>query len=142
MASIIPPAALLCSAILLALLSPATPTYLGNALESGTPLTVGDNLMAGKYNFSLQHDCNLVLYHDQSPRWSSGTDGKGKGCELVLHDNGELIIFSDKDDVLWRTDTGGANGKYSLVLKENGDVVVYGSAVWSTGTFTNTTEGA
>ncbi|KAG0475116.1 hypothetical protein HPP92_014802 [Vanilla planifolia] len=121
------------AAILLVLLAPASSSLVGNSLDSGSEFYTGDNLAAGTFNFTMQPDCNLVLYDGQQAIWSSLTNGKGAGCKLQLQDDGELTIVNDKAVVVWRSDTGGNTGKHSLVLKDNGVAVVYTTAVWSTG---------
>ncbi|KAG0473455.1 hypothetical protein HPP92_015312 [Vanilla planifolia] len=121
------------AAILLALLAPASSALVGNSLDSGSQLNTGDNLIAGTFNFTMQPDCNLVLYNGQKALWLTLTNGMGAGCKLQLQDDGELMIVNEKAVIVWRSDSGGPKGKYSLVLKDNGAAVVYTSAAWSTG---------
>ncbi|KAL0919761.1 hypothetical protein M5K25_011879 [Dendrobium thyrsiflorum] len=129
---------LLSLAILLLLNAPASyssDSY-SNVLSSGYPLNAGGSLVQGKYNFTMQYNCNLVLYESEVAIWSSRTGGMGRNCSLVLQNNGELYISTEAGIMVWRSETGGDYGHYVLVVQPNGDVVVYGGAVWSTGTYT------
>ncbi|KAH0461732.1 hypothetical protein IEQ34_009307 [Dendrobium chrysotoxum] len=108
-----------------------------NVLSSGYPLNAGASLVQGKYNFTMQYDCNLVLYESEVAIWSSRTDGMGSNCSLVLQNYGELFISTAAGITVWRSETGGEYGHYVLVIQPNGDVVVYGDSVWSTGTYTS-----
>ncbi|KAI0512280.1 hypothetical protein KFK09_012919 [Dendrobium nobile] len=128
---------LLSLAVLLLLNAPASCSSesFNNVLSSGYPLNAGCSLVQGKYSFTMQYDCNLVLYESEVAIWSSQTDGKGSNCSLVLQNNGELFISPAAGIIVWRSETGGEYGHFVLVLQPNGDVVVYGDAVWSTGTY-------
>ncbi|PKU81335.1 Mannose-specific lectin [Dendrobium catenatum] len=118
---------LLSLAVLLVLNAPASCSSdsFNNVLISGYPLNAGGSLVQGKYNFTMQHDCNLVMYESEVVIWSSQTGGKGSNCSLVLQNNGELFISTAAGIIVWRSGTGGEFGHFVLVIQSNGDVVVY-----------------
>ncbi|KAI0512221.1 hypothetical protein KFK09_012859 [Dendrobium nobile] len=130
---------LLSSSILLLLISSGSSTSLGNVLKNGYELGAGGLLSIGNYKFIMQRDCNLVLYENNTVLWETKTQGKGTLCSLSLQSNGELFVFSESRKALWRSETGGEFGNYALVLQPNGNVVVYGSPMWSTGTYIQST---
>ncbi|KAL0919708.1 hypothetical protein M5K25_011823 [Dendrobium thyrsiflorum] len=129
------PSILLCIAVQI-LLFASNSSAVGNMLMAGETLLAGNCLSVGNYHLTMQHNCNLELYHGNKLTWESHTTGMGTKCFLYLQVNGELVIVSEgsTSPFIWMTGTGGSLHRFILVLQPDGNAVVYGSAVWSTGT--------
>ena len=108
------------------------PTFAGNILATNHILFPGEsiNSLNGQFQFILQEDGNLVLYHGKKALWTSRTKGKG-GRKLVMQRDGNLVLYGKRNPV-WATSTNGNRGAY-LKLQNDGNLVIY-KAVWSTGT--------
>ncbi|XP_072994861.1 mannose-specific lectin-like [Typha latifolia] len=128
----LPLSSLLILAAILALLAPACSAY--NILYSGSSLYTGESLTEGNYRFSMQTDCNLVLYDHGNPIWDSQTPIHAFACRLVMQRDGNLVIYDAVDNVRWASGTNRDNGNYALVLQRDRNAVIYGDALWSTGT--------
>jgi peptidoglycan hydrolase-like protein with peptidoglycan-binding domain len=68
----------------------------------------------------MQRDGNFVVYHDQHPLWSSGTD-RHSGSVLVLQIDGNIVIYS-AGKALWSTYRPPA--PVTLVPGDSGSAVV------------------
>ena len=97
----------------------------------------GDYLSSqnGAYTLKVQLDCNLVERRTDTgvAVWSSGTNGLGTNCRLVMGDNGKLTLYNGDGDLLWsRGAAGDTSTQYRLVMQNDGNVVVYTAAnqVW------------
>ncbi|XP_020104167.1 mannose-specific lectin-like [Ananas comosus] len=105
-----------------------------NILYTNDVLSGGESLTYGAYRFTMQTDCNLVLYDGGSPVWASQTYHKGTGCALKMQSDGNLVIYDSSGSPLWASNTGGEQGNYVCILQRDRNVVVYGPALWATGT--------
>lgn len=91
----------------------------------------------GDYRFYLQTDGNLVLrdWNTRNSLWSSGTHGDD-GVQLVLQDDGNLVLYTASQDAVWATNTNGSNAS-QLILRNDGNLVLQsasGSILWATNT--------
>ena len=107
------------------------PVFAGNILATSHTLFPGEsiNSLNGQFQFILQEDGNLVLYHGKKALWTSRTKGKG-GRKLVMQRDGNLVLYGKRTPV-WATNTNGNRGAY-LKLQNDGNLVIY-KVVWSTG---------
>ena len=125
---------LLSVAALLSLLT--TPVSAADRLNAGQSLSGGQSLAQGGYLFTMQNDCNLVLYDNNRAVWASGTNGRASGCVLKMQSDGNLVIYSGSR-VIWASNTNRQNGNYYLILQRDRNVVIYdnsNNAIWATGT--------
>ncbi|CAA7392110.1 unnamed protein product [Spirodela intermedia] len=118
--------------ILLCLLS--SPCSARNTLRSGQTLTQRQSLNYNNYVFTMQSDCNLVLY-DGGAVWASGTNGRGTNCRATMQSDGNFVIYTGSRAV-WATNTNGGIADYVLILQPDRNVVIYegARAIWATGT--------
>ena len=86
----------------------------------------------------MQEDGNLVITSSADPEvlWQTGTGGH-PGSELVMEDDGNLLVKSLPPD-LWESGTSGNPGA-SYSMQEDGNLVISSAreAVWATGTWGN-----
>nr|AAA33552.1 dimeric mannose specific lectin protein precursor [Narcissus hybrid cultivar 2] len=82
----------------------------------------------------MQEDCNLVLYDLDKPIWATNTGGLDRRCHLSMQSDGNLVVYSPRNNPIWASNTGGENGNYVCVLQKDRNVVIYGTARWATGT--------
>jgi hypothetical protein len=121
---------------------PAAPPP-SSTLANGGTLTSGQSLTNGNYTLVMQSDCNLVLYNNGVAVWSSGTNGQGTNCSLVMQSSDcNLVIYNGAPpgNAVWASNTAslGAFRQCSLTMQADGNAVVYtgqGTAVWDTGGF-------
>ncbi|XP_020572028.1 mannose-specific lectin-like [Phalaenopsis equestris] len=125
---------ILCAAFLTILLANPSSAQYYNHLLAGERLRPGESLVQGHYFFTMQYDCNLVLYDDSTPIWASGTQGKGSGCYVIMQQDGNLVIYDSKKKPLWASNTNVGKGNYVLVLQKDRNVVIYSKPIWATGT--------
>ncbi|ONK62615.1 uncharacterized protein A4U43_C07F5990 [Asparagus officinalis] len=93
------------------------------------------SLNYGYYNFTIQNDCNLVLYESGNPIWATNTGSLGRNCSCVMQSNGNLVVYNQNNYPVWRSNTNeDEDDKYALVLQSDRNVVLYGPALWSTRT--------
>ncbi|XP_019053950.1 PREDICTED: mannose-specific lectin-like [Nelumbo nucifera] len=86
---------------------------------------------------TMQNDCNLVLYDNDSAVWASGTYRKGVACYLKMQSDGNLVIYGYSGAV-WATNTIKGEGQYVCILQSDRNVVIYGGALWQSRTNTIT----
>ena len=84
----------------------------------------------------MQHDGNLVCYHDGRAVWSTGTHNKGPGpFSLVMQKDRNLVIYGAGHAATWSTRTHGKGVEpASLVMQNDGNIVIYDGqhkALWS-----------
>ncbi|KAF5202293.1 Mannose-binding lectin [Thalictrum thalictroides] len=105
-------------------------------LLSGNVLIGGSSLRNKDYVFTMQRDCNLVLYDRGNPIWVTSTGGLASNCYCYLGNDGNLMIKTLVDaKVIWSSKTqekGKHIGNYALVLQKDRNVVMYGPAIWAT----------
>lgn len=127
---------LILSAAALAILAPTCSA--DSFLLSGHHLSSGASLQYGGYKLTMQSDCNLVLYDNGSPVWSTNTKNKGKYCTLDMQDDGNLVIYEHEyafGKVMWASNSDrGSQLKYILVLQPDRNIVIYGPSIWATAT--------
>ena len=113
--------------------------FLGNTVNAGTKLGLGDSLSSnnGAYTLALQQDGNLVLaVAGGNAVWSTGTNGKGVDS-AQLQSDGNLVLYAGSKSV-WNSGTGGKSN-VRLVVQDDRNVVLYdggGKAVWASKTDT------
>ncbi|MES6669707.1 hypothetical protein U6Y00_12230, partial [Cutibacterium acnes] len=106
-----------------------------NHLLNEQRLNPGDSLVQGKSTFTMQHDCNLVLYQGSKPVWASGTYGKGSGCYAILQNDGNFVVYNNGNHPVWATNTNGrGSGNYILIVQRDSNVVLYTGPLWASGT--------
>ncbi|XP_020101373.1 mannose-specific lectin-like [Ananas comosus] len=105
-----------------------------NILYTNDVLFGGQSLTNGNFRFTMQTDCNLVLYDGGSAIWSSGTYRKGTGCYVKMQSDGNLVVYNGSNNALWASNTDRGRGNYVCILQRDRNVVVYGPALWATGT--------
>ncbi|KAK1270032.1 Mannose-specific lectin 2 [Acorus gramineus] len=129
-------ALLILSALLLGLFTP--PCEATNILyRDYNTLYAGYSLTQDNYRFTMQPDCNLVLYDNGKAVWSSKTGDKGRACHATLRRDGRLVIYPETGgNGIWDTGKPGdaLDADYALVLQVDRNVVIYGPAKWATNT--------
>ncbi|KAH0465905.1 hypothetical protein IEQ34_006008 [Dendrobium chrysotoxum] len=125
---------LLSAATLFSLLT--TPASAVDRLNAGQSLGPGQSLAKGTYLFTIQQDCNLVLYDNNIAVWATGTNGRASDCVLKMQTDGNLVIYSGSN-AIWASNTNRQDGNYYLILQRDRNVVIYddsNNAIWATGT--------
>ncbi|KAH7295477.1 hypothetical protein KP509_27G050400 [Ceratopteris richardii] len=109
-----------------------------NVLLQGYYLNPGGALVNGAYTFIMQNDCNLVLYKNSQPLWSTVTYNRGTACFFTLQFDGNAVLYTGLGVALFSTNTYGLNdGSHYIILQSDGNVVMYngsGTPIWATGT--------
>ncbi|PKU80952.1 Mannose-specific lectin [Dendrobium catenatum] len=126
----------ICVAILLLLIFAPSNSSCRTTMNSGDTLITSDSLVLGFCGFTMQSDCNLVLYVLGRSVWDTKSYGRGDRCQLELTRNGQLVISNNGVSV-WKNSFQGEDDNYVLKLQEDGNVVIFNSnenGVW----FTNT----
>lgn len=97
-------------------------------------------LTAGSTRLVMQHDCNLVVYHETKAVWATNTHKQGNGCVAIMQGDGNFVLLRGDGKVLWASGTHRHPGAW-LVAQTDGNVVVYqpgpavkGRALWATNT--------
>lgn len=68
--------------------------------------STGTNEWPEPYRCQLEADGNLCLYEDDRPKWSSKTGGHaGENLELILLNNGNLVLCNPDNRLIWQTAT-------------------------------------
>ncbi|KAL0919699.1 hypothetical protein M5K25_011813 [Dendrobium thyrsiflorum] len=112
-----------------------------SAMYSGDILFTSDSLGLGYCGFTMQGDCNLVLYVRGGHVWATNTYGRGDHCQVELTRNGQLVISNNIGaPPVWTSSFQGEDDNYVLKLQGDGNVVILNSnenSVWSTSTNTS-----
>nr|AEJ88273.1 putative mannose-binding lectin [Wolffia australiana] len=106
-------------------------------LSSGESLNAPHSLHTGNYVFTMQNDCNLVLYDRDRAVWSTRTHGQGQQCRATMQSDGNFVVYDNRNRALWASGTHRpTSGFYILTLQADRNVVIYhaGRATWATGT--------
>lgn len=80
-----------------------------------------------------------LLTANQQIRRHEALRAGGQMHQLILLDDGNLVLFYNGNDMLWQSGTDGS-GATRLLMQGDGNLVLYnssGSPVWSTGTADN-----
>ncbi|MFC4518228.1 LysM peptidoglycan-binding domain-containing protein [Streptomyces ehimensis] len=78
---------------------------MGDTLQVGDELGLGQSLQGGAYTLTLQDDGNLVLSEPGGVVWATNTHDKGVQ-RAVLQDDGNFVLYTG-DGAVWATDTNG-----------------------------------
>ncbi|CAA7406380.1 unnamed protein product [Spirodela intermedia] len=105
-----------------------------NVLYTGQALFTNQYLQYGNYILLMQSDCNLVLYDNTTPIWSTQTSGKGTNCAGLLQGDGNFVVYNGNRQPVWASNTAGPSGKYVVILQPDRNVVLYGPSRAETGT--------
>ncbi|WP_232664230.1 LysM peptidoglycan-binding domain-containing protein [Pseudonocardia sp. TRM90224] len=118
---------------------------MGNSLESGSSLRLGDRIHSPNGRFwigLLEEDQNVVLNGPTGAVWS--TESWNKGADrLDMQADGNLVLYTSTNDVVWASGTGVPGSRF--VIQDDRNVVIYapdGSVVWSPNTYLSEAEQA
>ena len=112
-----------------------------DSLQHGEVLTAGQYLESGDrhYTVVMQRDGNLVEYVTGSGHalWSSGTGGH-PGADVIMQDDGNLVIYGGASGALWSSGTAGS-GLPVFYAQTDANLVVYhgGTPAWASGSYDN-----
>ncbi|KAH7689225.1 alpha-D-mannose-specific plant lectins domain-containing protein [Dioscorea alata] len=95
-------------------------TMANNLIYSGGTLKSGESLKAGDYEFIMDEDCSLALFHKETQEWNSGTDRLGLNCYLSFDSYANLTIYDGDNLLLFRIGLDLDKGQYVLILQETG----------------------
>jgi hypothetical protein len=118
---------------------PTNSLYAGGVLAGSQSAYITPSLVSSTQGATLrlvmQPDCNLVLYLGWGALWSSGTSGKGLGCEAKMQSDGNFVVYTAQNQPVWASGTQGHPGAYALI-QNDGNVVVYlgNQALWDSHT--------
>lgn len=90
----------------------------------------------GNAHLVLQGDGNVVLYHDATPLWHSGTAGRA-ASKLVMQGDGNLVLYDTSGRPLWNSFTYGYPGAI-FAMQSDCNAVIYsasGVPIWRTNTW-------
>ncbi|MFI5780549.1 LysM peptidoglycan-binding domain-containing protein [Nocardia sp. NPDC051570] len=110
---------------------------MGDTLNVGDELGLGQSLQGGAYTLTLQNDGNLVLSEPGGVVWATNTHDQGVK-RAALQNDGNFVLYKD-GDAAWATDTNGKDVD-RLIVQADRNVVLYakdGSAVWASDTKTD-----
>ncbi|MEU5429427.1 LysM peptidoglycan-binding domain-containing protein [Streptomyces olivoreticuli] len=111
---------------------------MGDTLNVGDELGLGQSLQGGAYTLTLQDDGNLVLSEpDGNVVWATQTHEQGVQ-RAVLQEDGNFVLYSG-DDAAWATDTNGEDAD-RLVVQADRNVVLYdkdSGPLWASDTNTD-----
>ncbi|MVN86229.1 hypothetical protein GO986_05570 [Deinococcus sp. HMF7620] len=113
--------------------TPPPPTHNGDdLLTSGEGLSATDDCFHssdGRYHLCLQSDGNLALYGPSGVLWTTNTAGRGH--QLRMQADGNLVLLDAGGAKIWDTGTGGHPGA-ALAVQVDGNLVVYhnGNVIW------------
>lgn len=107
----------------------------GDILIKDAHLTRGQFLTSSNRRFRavMEQDGNFVLYVGKTVLWS--TDVKGNGSQVVMQEDGNLVLLDEFGDELWSTNTP-LRGDY-LICQDDGNLTLlnkYGESLWSSNT--------
>lgn len=129
------------------------PTYPDSIPQNGA-YTAGNFILSRNknYKFTIQTDCNLVLYDvsgdgDGRPVWASNTGGNTTAtAQLNMQPDANLVVYNVSNPgrpvSLWDSNSvqNGIDGPYHIVMQNDRNCVIYnghGDAIWSTHTDNN-----
>ena len=83
----------------------------------------------------MEKEGNLALYCKNGKMiWESGTDGVNVNSGMVIQDDGNMMLFNEKNDkTVWESDSAHStsqNGDMYLVVQNDNNLVLYNSAQW------------
>jgi len=110
----------------------------GDTLNVGDELGLGQSLQSGAYTLTLQNDGNLVLSEPGGVVWATNTHEQGVN-RAMLQQDGNFVLYKG-DTGAWSTHTDG-KGAARLTLQPDRNLVMYGtdgSVLWASGTNTDT----
>lgn len=111
---------------------------MGDTLQVGGELGLGQALQGGAYTLTLQSDGNLVLSEpDGTVVWATMTHEQGVE-RAVLQEDGNFVLYSAQGPV-WATDTNGQAADH-LVVQPDRNIILYGrdgASLWASGTNTD-----
>jgi hypothetical protein len=81
----------------------------GAAIYGGQILQTADS----EYTLSAQTDGNFVEYVQGKPIWSTKTAGNSS-ANVVMQNDGNLVVYSSSGKALWATDTFGSGNMFCL----------------------------
>ncbi|KAL5991699.1 hypothetical protein ACLOJK_012609 [Asimina triloba] len=131
--TVVKPSTIFCLLVLV-LLHSSSSCKGDNVLYTGETLNSENYLEYGSYSLRMQSDCNLVLYDNEYPVWSSGTYNQDQNCRCTMQTDGNLVIYTPSGAPIWASNTGRADGFYVLILQKDRNLVIYGTAIWATAT--------
>ncbi|RMI28117.1 LysM peptidoglycan-binding domain-containing protein [Nocardia stercoris] len=112
---------------------------MGDTLNLGQELGLGQSLQGGAYALTLQEDGNLVLTEPGgNVVWAAMTHGQNVN-RAVLQDDGNFVVYRSDGTSAWSTDTDG-RAVDRLVVQSDRNVVLYdrdGNPIWATDTVTD-----
>jgi hypothetical protein len=116
---------------------PCAPPPACGALVAGETLTAGHAVPScnGQFTFNMQHDGNVVYYHDAFPVFNTATFSAGS--HITMQSDGNLVVYSAAGAPVWNTGTFGHPGAH-LAIQNDGNLVVYGptgTVLWNSGTY-------
>lgn len=98
----------------------------------------GESLKEGPYTFTMEEDCNLVLYHCRQPIWHSNTYNRSSNCRFTLQSDGNGVLYTGCEKPIFSTNTHNRkDGSHVIVVQADGNVVMYNAvmaAIWATNT--------
>ncbi|KAH7689224.1 alpha-D-mannose-specific plant lectins domain-containing protein [Dioscorea alata] len=106
-------------------------TMANNLIFSGGTLKTGESLKAGDYEFIMDENCNLALFHKETQEWNSGTALLGLDCYFSFDSYANLNVYGDDNSLLFKIDFNLDKGQYVLILQETGRLVIYGPHSWA-----------
>jgi len=105
-------------------------------LLAGEGLLPGETLNScdGRFTLTLGQDGNLTIADGDTQLWASGTAGSS-AAEVVLQDDGRLVQYDVKGNVLWQSDSSSHPGAVTF-LQNDGNLVIYSNnqPVWASNT--------
>ncbi|RZS21513.1 hypothetical protein BHM03_00054162 [Ensete ventricosum] len=119
--------------LLLLLLTRPSTAHDNNIMLTGDILCPDCQLSYLDTTFTMQRDCDLVLYELSEATFDSATYAQGQvNCTASLNQYGQLVISSPDGTILWASGTPAGEGRYAAVLRPDKQVGIYGPVVWST----------
>jgi hypothetical protein len=98
-----------------------------NALIATGKLPAGGQMLSGNklYRFEVLPEGALKLFDNYTNRllWSSYTKGDAK--ELIIQNDGNLVLVAKDGSIIWASNKTGKPGDYFLALQDDGNLVVY-----------------
>jgi len=112
----------------------------GDTLNVGDELGLGQSLQSGAYTLTLQDDGNLVLSEPGGVVWATNTHDQGVN-RAVLQQDGNFVLYKGDGAGAWSTHTNAKGEVARMTPPPDRNFVMYGAdgaAMWSSGTMTDT----